>query len=153
MVQKNRARLMEAIRVAVITAVSFMTLGMVVFQLFPGTLLRLFNASPAMMDIGVHAFKTISWIFPMAGLSIVLSTSFQAMGKAHLSMVVSFIRQLVVLLPAAYFLGRFWGLDAVWYSFVLSEIIGVSTVLILFRSVMKTQLADWSESCQKEIAE
>lgn len=150
---KNRARLMEAIRVAVVTAVSFMTLGMVVFQLFPGALLRLFNASPAMMDIGVHAFKTISWIFPMAGLSIVLSTSFQAMGKAHLSMVVSFIRQLVVLLPTAYFLGRFWGLDAVWYSFMLSEIIGVSTVLILFRSVMKTQLADWPESCEVEIAE
>lgn len=142
---KNRGRLMEAIRVAVIAAVSFMILGTVIFQLLPDTLLRLFNASPAMMDIGVHAFRTISWIFPMAGLSIVLSTSFQAMGKAHLSMVVSFIRQLVVLLPAAYFLGRVFGLDAVWYAFVLSEVIGVSTVLFLFRSVIKSQLADWPE--------
>jgi putative MATE family efflux protein len=144
----NRPRMMEAIRFALLTAVTIMVLGTIVFQFFPSSLLKMFNSSPAMMTIGVHAFRTISWIFPMAGISIVLSTSFQAMGKAHLSMVVSFIRQLVVLLPSAYFFGKYFGLDAVWYSFIVSEIVGLSTVLFLFRSVMKSQLSGWTESSE-----
>jgi putative MATE family efflux protein len=143
---KNRSRMMEAIKVAILTAVSIMVLGTIIFQFFPSSLLKMFNSSPAMMSIGVHAFRTISWIFPMAGISIVLSTSFQAMGKAHLSMVVSFIRQLVVLLPSAYFFGKYFGLDAVWYSFVASEVVGLSTVLFLFRSVTQSQLSGWVES-------
>lgn len=150
---KNRARMMEALRVAVITAVTIMVLGLLTFQFFPQSLLRLFNSSPMMMSIGVHAFRTISWIFPMAGISIVLSTAFQAMGKAHLSMVVSFIRQLVVLLPTAYFFGKFFGLDAVWYSFVASEIVGLSTVLLLFRSVTQSQLSGWAENPEMKSAE
>lgn len=140
---KNRSRMMEAIRVALMTSVTIMVLGTIVFQFFPSTLLKMFNSSPAMMEIGVHAFKTISWIFPLAGVSIVLSTSFQAMGKAHLSMIVSFIRQLVVLLPAAYLFGRYFGLDAVWYSFVVSEVVGLSTVLILFSKVSHDVTAGW----------
>jgi putative MATE family efflux protein len=142
---RNKKRMMKALRVAVLSDFTIMALGTMAFQLFPEALLNMFNSSPAMMAIGVTAFRRISWFFPLAGVAIALSTAFQAMGKAHLSMIVSFVRQLVVLLPVAYLLGRFYGLDAVWYAFIVSESVGLMTVLFFFRSAVLKQVEDWPE--------
>ena len=85
-------------------AVIIMLLGLAVLNIIPATLLRLFDASEAMIAIGVPALRTISISFLFAGFGIICSTVFQALGNAVYSMIVSIARQLAVLLPAAYLL-------------------------------------------------
>ena len=88
-----------------------------------------------MLSIGVPALKIISNHFIIAAFSIALMTSFQATGIGFASMIVSISRQLVVLIPSAYILGRVGGLHSVWYSFLFAEIASVTLCIIFFRWV------------------
>ncbi len=148
---KNKARIMKTIKVAAISAVSFMSIGMIIFQIFPAQLLTIFKSTEEMTAIGVVTFRTISIGYPLAALSIVLGSSFQGMGVAYISMIVSFIRQIVVLLPAAYLLGKFVGLDAVWISFVIAEVIGLIVVLSFFKKIYTSKLSIWDDE-KKSVA-
>lgn len=118
---RDKDRLMSALKIGISSAVLLTTIGLIVFQLFPVKLLSLFNSTYEMTEIGVVAFRIISLGFPMAAVSIMLSVSFQGMGDAYISLIVSFIRQIIVLLPTAYIFGKLAGLNAVWFGFVISE--------------------------------
>ena len=78
-----------------------------------------------MIRIGVPALETISLSFVFAGYCIVSSSVFQAFGKGMLSMIVSIMRQLVVLLPAAWLLARTGELSNVWWAYPLAELMSV----------------------------
>jgi putative MATE family efflux protein len=138
---KNKDRVTQAIRIALVMAVSYMTLGLIIFQGFTDQLILLFNGTADMLEIGRVAFKTISIGFPLAAVSIVISTAFQGLGDAYLSMTVAFIRQIVVLLPLAAILGHFYGIDAVWFSFIVAEVVGLSFVLGFYRRTYVKKIA------------
>ena len=127
---RKRERITKTIKLSVIYAVAIMLVGFLLFQLIPGTLLSIFNASEYLLEIGVPALRTISFSFLFAGYCIVCSSVFQSLGHGFLSLMVSLIRQLVVLLPAAFVFSRLGGLNMVWYAFPLSELI--SLVLCTF---------------------
>ncbi len=84
-----------------------------------------------MLEIGIPALKTISLCFVPAALGIMFSTVFQAVGNGLNSLMISVLRQLVVLLPIAYFLSGF-GLSAVWYAFPIAEIASLSASIFLY---------------------
>lgn len=73
-----------------------------------------------MLTIGVPALRIIGIHFLIAWFCIIAGTVFQSLGKAVYSMVVSVMRQLVVLIPAAYLLAHFGGLHATWWSFPIA---------------------------------
>jgi Na+-driven multidrug efflux pump len=131
--QKNR--ITRTIRVAIFISMSVMLSGTLLFQLAPQALLRMFDASPDMLAIGTKALRIISLSFPLAAVAIVFSSSFQAMGKGMLSLIMSATRQLVVILPVAYLLAKNSGLDSVWYAFLISEAVSVSMSIVMFSQV------------------
>jgi putative MATE family efflux protein len=130
---RRHDRIKQAVLLSILYAVGIMTLGFVVFQLFPRDLLALFNASETMMEIGVKALRTISWSFLGAGFCIVTGSVLQALFNSTLSMFVSIARQLVVLLPAAWFLSHFWGLDMVWWAFPIAELVSIMMSAVFLR--------------------
>ena len=134
---RNRQRMMQALKLGMIIAFVFMSLGTVVFNFFPDALLSLFNASGDMVEIGEKCLRTISFSFPIASISIIAMSLFQAKGDGYLSMIVSIIRQIGFLIPFAWLLGHFFGLDAVWYSFVIAEVAALIVSLIFFRMELK----------------
>ena len=97
--------------------------GFLCFEIIPQALLGLFNASPDLLAIGVPALRIIGVHYLIAWFCIISGTVFQALGKAVFSMVVSIMRQLVVLVPAAYSLAKIGGLHVVWWSFPIAEVI------------------------------
>lgn len=130
---RNKSRVLEAFKTAIIISVGIMLIGTFIFQVFSKQLLSLFDSNNEMMLIGVQALKIISLTFAVAAVGITISTTFQAFGKGMLSLIISFTRQIIVLLPAAYILSKFFGLNAIWYSFVISEIISVAIAIpVLF---------------------
>ena len=130
---RQRKRITDSIRLATVMSTAIMALGLVIFQLFPEQLLLLFNAKEDMLSIGVPALRLISLCFLFAGVGIVLSSVFQALGDGLLSLWISVIRQLLLLLPAAFIFSKLGGLGAVWYSFLFAECFGFALSLLFFR--------------------
>ena len=130
----RRDRFVQALKCGIFYAVGIMAVGVVIFQSIPQVLLGFFEASEEMLAIGVPALRTISLCFVMAGFSIICGTSFQALGNAVYSMIISIARQLLVLLPAAYLLSLAGNVDYVWWSFPIAELVSLGmTVFFLIR--------------------
>lgn len=137
---RRPARMKQTIRWAVIYACSIMAVGLLLMQLMPDVFLRLFDASDDMLRIGVPALRTISLAFVGAGYAIVLSSTFQALGRGLYSMFVSIARQLVVLVPAAWLLSRTGQLSAVWWAFPIAELMSALVSTLFFLHLKKTLL-------------
>ena len=101
----------------------------------------MFDASDDMLAIGEHALRVIGVHFLIAWFCIIAGTVFQALGKAVYSMIVSVMRQLVVLVPAAYILAKVGGLDAVWWAFPIAEImsfiVSVTCLCYVYKKIIK----------------
>lgn len=136
----NPGRMRQAIRLAVQAGTLIMGLGTAVVHLFPGAILGLFSAGPEMLAIGVHALRVTSMPFVLSATCIILGDALTGMGIGYVSAVNSFIRQLLVLMPAAWLLMRWLGLDAVWYAFVLSEFASLGYTVILFRRLWRQKV-------------
>ena len=142
---QNRLRMVETIKRSAIYASCIMLVGMAVFWSVPGSLLKIFDATDTMLQVGVPALRIISLSFCMAGACIALGSSFQALGKAVYSMTTSIIRQLVFLVPIAYVLARYGQSigndDLVWWSYPLAEIASLFVTLAFFRRLYRTLIA------------
>ncbi|MCI8756613.1 MAG: MATE family efflux transporter [Oscillospiraceae bacterium] len=136
----NRERIVKAIKLAGCYAFGIMTVGAAIFFLFPDKLLLMFDASPDMLEIGIPALRTICISFMGASIGITLSSAFQAMGKGIYSLSMSACRQLVVILPVAWILGKLWGLSAVWFAFLIAEVASLALALILYRRIYNRQI-------------
>ena len=139
---KRPSRVYATMKLAAITAVGYMLLGFAIFQLIPETLLGFFNASEAMLEIGAVALRIISISFMMAGFSIVSISTCQALGRSIYSLIVSVVRQIVVLLPSAFLLSLLGDVNLVWWSFPIAEVVGVTSCIIFVRYVLKKSFKD-----------
>ena len=143
---RNKHRLFGAYRIALITAVIIMLIGFVLFQLIPEPMLMMFvdrtdaAATQEMLETGVPALKTISLSFVGAAFGIINSTLFQATARGMNSLIVSVCRQMVIILPAAWLLGKWFGLGAIWYSFPIAEVASFLISFLLLWREYKTEL-------------
>lgn len=133
----NRKRMTKTVRFSMVLACSIMAVGTALMWLIPDTMLKIFDASDSMLSIGVPALRTISLSFVFAGFSIAMGSVFQAIGKSYFSMIVSFTRQLVVLVPVAYFLSKNGALENVWWAFPISEVFSLAVTVISYSYVYK----------------
>lgn len=132
---QNKQRMTETIKLSIIYAVSIMIAGFAVFQIFPDKLLLWFNASEQMLAIGVPALRIISISFLFAGYCIVVTSVFQALGNGMRSLMVSVLRQLIVLLPAAYLLSLTGSVNMVWWAFPFAEISSLVLCTIFLKQI------------------
>lgn len=129
----DKDRLMKAYKIAFLMALGIMTAGLIVFEMFPERLLSIFSATGEMYRIGVRALRILSLCFVPASFGIISAGLFAATGHGMLSLFSSIIRQMVGILPLAYFLGKMGGLEMIWLSFPLAEILGTAYVIIAMR--------------------
>jgi len=148
----NKERIMKTYRLAVFIAVCIMLAGLLLFQVAPAGLLTMFGAENDMMDMGVTALRVISLNFVFAGFCIVTSSVFQALGNGMFSMIVSFVRQIIVLVPVAYFFGRFGEVWQVWLSFPIAECASVVLCIVMFIHLYKKHIKPL-DSIKKELNE
>ncbi len=135
---RNRKRILDTMKLAIVGAIGIMLAGLAVAELFPAQLLGIFNASEEMLAIGVPALRIICSCFIFAGFGIVSGSVFQALGHGVLSMMVSIVRQLLVLLPAAYLLSLSGRLELVWFAFPIAELFAVVMCTIFTRRIIRT---------------
>lgn len=133
---KKKDRMLKTIKLAAVYAEFFSVSGAVLFLSIPDKLLGFFSASEAMLEIGVPALRIIGSSFILAGICIALGAAFQALGKSFFSMIVSLIRQLVVLTPVAYLLAiygeKICNPDLVWFAYPVAELTSLTVSIICY---------------------
>lgn len=137
----QRKRMLKTIKLSMLVAFCLTFIGFLCFEGIPQILLGMFNASDELLTIGVPALRIIGIHYLIAWFCIIAGTVFQALGKAVFSMIVSIMRQLFVLVPAAYILASIGGLHAVWWSFPIAEIISlivsVAFLVVINRTIIQ----------------
>lgn len=137
---QNKDRLIKTIKLSIGYAFCLLLIGMLIFQIIPDELLMLFaneNNLDHILSMGIPALRIISIHFPVASFCIISLSVFQALGNGMLSMSVSFLRQLVVLVPLAFLLSLTQHVSNVWFAFVAAECISFTLCVFAFRYMYK----------------
>ena len=99
--------------------------------------MQAFHASETMTSMGVTALRITSINFIFACVSIMVCYALQGLSIGAPSMLISAARQIIILLPAAYLLGKKFSVDGVWMAFPFTEIIVMILACIYLRHVLK----------------
>ena len=124
---KREDRVIQTLKLAVMYAEIIMVLFM----------MSIFSASSDMIRMGVPALRTISISFIFAGICIICSSFFQALGSSIYSMLVSFVRQIIFLVPCAYIFSRTGNVNLVWWAWPIAELASVALSVFFFVRVKK----------------
>ena len=133
----NRKRMKETLKASLEAAGVIMALGTLLFMAFPQGIMKLFNANAEMLEIGVPMLRIIAIGFIISTVGCVLSGAFEALGKGVQSLVVSLLRQLIIIIPLSAVLSKTAGLYGVWATFPAAELIAAVIGCILYRNFMK----------------
>ncbi|MBN1118962.1 MAG: MATE family efflux transporter [Bacteroidales bacterium] len=132
---KNYKRVKEALVVSLWAATIISTCGFLVVELFPQTIVKLFNhESSELLEIGTTGLRIFLCAWPIVGFQIVASSYYQATGKAGTAVFLSLLRQVIVLIPILILIPNFWGLTGVWLAGPISDAVSgiVCGIFILF---------------------
>ncbi len=136
----NSERIKKAIRYSVCAACIYMFLGFLTFELAPEKLLMIFDASDNMIAMGIPALRIIALSFLLAGATVVVTGIFQALDVAVYSLVVSVLRQLIIVLPVAYILSKIVGLTGVWAAYPIAEIFAFIISIFLYKKTLRKRV-------------
>ena len=138
---KRNDRVIEAVRFSLILSACIMAVGTIFFELFPYQLLSLFSADKDMYVLGIPTLRIISLSFVLAGTNMILCSGFQSLNHANESLVITLIRQLVLLIPLTYVFAHSFGINMAWYAFLITESISAIGAFVLWHKVKGRLLA------------
>lgn len=122
---KKGGRIRETIRTALSWGIGIGLIASVVFFLLPGQLLSLFNASPALLAIGIPAVRIMCGTFALRAVTTILGMCASGLGNGVVNMLGTGLRQVIVLLPCFWLLLKTVGLPVAWSAMWLSEILAM----------------------------
>lgn len=134
---RKKKRMYSALKRGIIIGVIIMAVGTILMWTIPEQLIAMFGGTQDIMDIGVPAFRIISLCFIPAAAGIIFTTLFQAVGKGLRSLIMSFCRQLVLILPIAWVLSMIFDYTVVWYAFPIAEFFSLMLAIAFFVNLTK----------------
>lgn len=123
----HKDRVRKVVTYASAASILIGSIYFIVMFLFPGFFIGIFTRDKMVIEFGSRFLKTVVLLFPVIGLQITGSVFFLAIGKAVPSMILSMMRQVLLLIPAVLVLPRFFGLDGVLTAFPVSD--GLATLI------------------------
>ena len=132
----SRKRIEDGIKYGLIYTIVLMIAGAAITEICPGAFAALFNAGQS-REYFIGAMRIISISFIFAGICIICSSFFQALGSSIYSMLVSFVRQIIFLVPCAYIFSRTGNVNLVWWAWPIAELASVALSVFFFVRVKK----------------
>lgn len=136
---KEYKRVWGVFRTALVMALIIMAIGLLLCQLMPGVIMGWFTKNPDTVRKGAMALRLISIGFLPSAFAVTVSGTLEGLGNGSGSLVTSLLRYIVVILPLAFLLSRFYGAVGVWNSFWITEIVSAAAVGVLL-SIQKKKL-------------
>lgn len=134
---KNKERVVETIKFYLKLAVGVTFIGATIFMIMPDRIITIYKVSSVLIEIAVPAFRILGIGFVFAGISLVISSSFQALGNGTYSLIINLSRNIIFVVPLILILKNFMGIYAVWTSFAIAEILTTIVAVILYKKIYK----------------
>ena len=137
---KSKERITGTVRFAMVLTVIIMGVGTLFLIFLAGPLMTLFDADGELLAAGAVALRMVALSFLFAGISIILCSALQALGSANASLLISLLRQVILLFPAALAFGWLYT-DLIWLAFLVAEVISCGVALLLYRVVYHKKIS------------
>ena len=129
-------RMKKIIGLCSVLILAILCAGMLLFLLIPGLFMELFTGDVLTIAEGSKALRIISLGFVVSGVSVVTSGTLEALGKGGLSFLISLLRNLAVIVPAALLGSHFFGITGIWSAFPIAELITAVAAGVILRSIL-----------------
>jgi len=132
---KNFKRVIEVLKVSLKFLIIYSTIGVIIVQLFPGLIIKMFNNDTELISLGKVAIRVVTIMIPFVGIQILSASLFQAIGKAGPALIVSMSRQTLFLIPLVLLLPKFnnLGLIGIYAAFPLADVLAIALSLYLLK--------------------
>ena len=114
-------RMFRCLWITIAVATGILLVGWTLSMAFPNEIARIFTTDASLIALAGRGIRLNMLVFFVVGSQAVITNFFQCIGKVKISIFLSLSRQLILLIPMAYVLPFFIGLDGVWYSMALSD--------------------------------
>ena len=141
---RSKKRIKDGIKYGLIYTIALMILGIVITEIFPGAFATLFNAGQS-REYFIGAMRVISVSFLFAGINIVYQGIYQALDGGVESLVISLLRQLIIILPLAGIFSIFVRngqstVSLIWWAFPITEVIACFVGYVLLKKIRKNKV-------------
>jgi putative MATE family efflux protein len=137
---KKKERYKKAYLLSLKVATIILTVAFIIVQVFPTVIIGFFNKDPELMSISIKGIRIYLLTLPIIGIAITGSNFMQSIGKAKESMLISLLRQVILLIPLILILPRTFGLDGIWIAQPISDITAtIVTAIILIKQFKEVE--------------
>ena len=141
---QSKKRIQDGIKYGFMYTVALMILGIVITEIFPGAFAALFNAGQS-REYFISAMRVISISFLFAGMNVAYQGIYQALDGGMESLVISLLRQFVVILPLAGIFSIFVrngqvGISLIWWAFPITEVIACLIGFLFLERIKKNKV-------------
>ena len=148
---RNKKRVKEGIRFGMLDTLKIMIAGLVLIEIFANPLSGIFGLSGETQQLCISAMRIVSISFIFAGINIAYQGIYQALDSGLESLVISLLRQAVIILPLAYVFAKIAIGDAsltwlVWLTFPITEIVSAAVAYLLMKRIQHKKLEGMEEA-------
>ena len=148
---KKYDRAHKALKICATAATIGLSIGWLLVQLVPGPIVSMFNSDAELVSISVDGIRKYLSMMPLIGVSMIGSNYFQAIGKAKHAMVLSLLRQVILLVPMMLILPRILGLNGVWFAQPIADLISFVVTAVLLVKEVKSDKVATNDKVESEI--
>jgi len=128
---KSYDRVKEALRIAIISATIIAVASFILVETIPSGIVKLFNSTDAgLLEFGKEGLRMCIMALPFVGFQVVVGNFFQSMGKAKIAVLLTLLRQVIILIPLLFILPNFFGLHGIWMAMPISDL--CSAIVVVF---------------------
>lgn len=141
---RNKKRINDGIRYGILYTIVLMVFGIAITEIFPNAFATLFNAG-ASRAYFIGAMRIISISFLFAGINIAYQGIYQALDGGMESLVISLLRQFIIILPFAGIFSvlvqkNMAGISLIWWAFPITEAVSCTVGYVFLKKIKKTKV-------------
>lgn len=138
---KHAERIKKVIRLSGAYSALIGLVGLIIMEMLPIQLISAFAPSEEMFLLGVTALRILGLSFVFGGISVMTCYALQGFSRGIASLLISALRQVIILLPLASIMGKMMGINRIWWSFLISETVTVVFAIIYLGIAEKKELS------------
>ena len=141
---RSKKRIQDGMKYGIIFTIGLMILGIFITEVFPGQFAALFNAGSS-REYFVGAMRIISISFLFAGINVAYQGIYQALDGGMESLVISLLRQMIIILPLAEIFSVLVkngqaGVSLIWWAFPITEFAACLLGCVFLRRIQKNKV-------------
>lgn len=134
-------RVKETLKYSIIGGTIIALLGFLAVELFPKTIILMFNNEPEVVELGTRAIRIWFICLPLLGAQIMSANYFQCIGKIKVASVLNLLRQVIVLIPMILILSSLIGLDGIFIAVPIADLTAfLITIFLFIKSIRKIKI-------------